>query len=68
LIIRVGDMLGYDAKYFEVTSVREPMGVFGLEDFKMAILVNAVQVREEVFSPHKVGVYNEGDINPDSNI
>jgi len=68
LVIRVGDYLDFNSTFFEVTSVVEPAGYFGLPQYHYAILVNAVQVREEVFSPHKPGIYNEGTINNDSDI
>ena len=68
MVPKAGDFVEYDSKYFELTTVREYDLIYGLPEFKIGYLCAGIATREEVFSPHKAGTYNEGDIKPDSHM
>jgi len=52
---RMGDMIGFGEKFFEITKVYEPQLIAGLPvpGFKMGVYVEAVTVRANVFNPKR---------------
>jgi hypothetical protein len=63
---RIGDFIEFGQKFFEITTVKEPQLIAGLDTsgFKMGVYVDAITVRADVFSPNRI-TPNDPSMRPD---